>query len=104
MFNSGETVKTIQLTIINDSIPELAESIKVNLTSVSLVTSRTMNYGFVNGLQIDIPPKIGSPSSAEIFINENDQPYGTIEFVQTRLIVHERDGRVLIPVNRTGKW
>ncbi len=61
-----------------------------------------MNYDKMNGLQVDVPPKIGQHAMVEVSINENDDPYGTIEFTQVARLVHERDGRVLIAVNRTG--
>ncbi len=101
-FNAGERVKYIRFNILNDSIPELIETFKVNITQVSLVTTRKMNYGMMNGLQVDVPPKIGQHAMVEVSINENDDPYGTIEFTQVARLVHERDGRVLIAVNRTG--
>ena len=101
-FNPGDGAKILSFNIIDDSIPELAESFVVNITSVSVVTSKTLNYGIVNGIQVDIPPRIGPQSVAEITINANDRPYGEIGFLQARRLVHESDGIVNIPVNRTG--
>ena len=103
-FNAGEGAKTIQFNIIDDTIPELTETFHVNMTSVRVITSKTLNFEVVNGLQVDIPPKIGSPSMVQISINENDQPYGEIRFLHSSRLVHERDGNILIPVNRTGKY
>ena len=103
-FSAGEGAKIIQFNIIDDTIPELTETFHVNMTSVRVITSKTLNFGVVNGLQVDIPPKIGSPSMVQISINENDQPYGAITFLRGSRLVHERDGNILIPVNRTGKY
>ena len=61
-----------------------------------------LNFGTVNGIQVDIPPRIGPLSLAEITINANDNPYGQIGFLESRKLVHESDGIILIPVNRTG--
>lgn len=102
-FNPGEGAKIIQLNIIDDSIPELTEMFIVNITSVSVVTSKVLNYNYVNGIQIDTPPRIGPQSEVEISIVANDNPFGEIGFLERRKLVHESDGSVQIPVNRTGK-
>eukprot|EP00794_Sanderia_malayensis_P009868 gene9868-10878_t len=102
IFNTNETTKTIRIDISNDAQPELAESFKVNITQVQMMTTRILNFGFMNGIQVDTPPQIGSNSSVTVTIVENDNPYGTIEFFETSRLVHERDGSITIPVNRTG--
>ena len=74
----------------------------VNITSVSVVTSKVLNYGTVNGIQVDIPPRIGPQSVVEVTIDANDKPYGEIRFLESQKLVHESDGIIQIPVNRTG--
>ena len=95
-------MKTIQLTMINDVLPELVETLLVNLTSIQLLNSRHMNFAVINGLQIDIPPKIGPQSTISISVSENDNPYGTIQFTQQMRLVHEWEGRIAIQLERTG--
>ena len=36
-------------------------------------------------------------------INENDNPYGVVEFTQDEVSVSEEDGDLLIPLIRKGK-
>ena len=74
----------------------------INITSAMIMT-KVLNTATVNGIQIDTPPKIGPQSTAEITIDANDKPYGEIGFLQSRRLVHESDGIIQIPVNRTGR-
>lgn len=102
-FNSGEGTKVIQFSIIADSVPELTEFFTVNLTSVSLITPKTLNQTVINGIQIDTPPMVGPQSTVEISINANDNPFGEVAFLQSEKLVHESDGNISVPVNRTGE-
>lgn len=61
-----------------------------------------MNYSVVDGIQIDIPPRIGAESIVNITIVENDNARGTIDFKESTKVASERDGVVVLDLERTG--
>jgi G-protein coupled receptor 98 len=83
-------------------VPELSESFTVSLGNIQLVTSRYVNYGHMNGLQVDMPPEVGLKNRVVFTILKNDDAHGVVEFRQSRLVVHEHDRRVVVSVLRTG--
>ena len=101
-FNNDEASKTITITILQDSEPELSEVITVRLTDVKLIPTRLTNYSVVNGIQIDMPPRIGPESVVNITIVENDDARGIIEFKESAKIASERDGVVVLDLERKG--
>jgi G-protein coupled receptor 98 len=93
---------SINVSILAEAVPELSESFTVSLGDIQLVTSRYINYGYMNGLQVDMPPETGPKNKVEFSILKNDDAHGVVEFRQSRLVVHEHDGRVVVSVLRTG--
>ena len=94
---------SINVSIIAEAVPELLETFTVSLGNIQLVTSRYINYGYVNGLQVDMPPEVGPKNRVVFNIIKNDDAHGVIEFRQSRLVVHEHDKRVVVSVLRTGR-
>ncbi|XP_074494393.1 adhesion G-protein coupled receptor V1 [Sebastes fasciatus] len=64
-FAPGETMKTLQMEILADDVPEITEIIKVELTGAS-------NGG-----------SLGADTSVDIIVPDNDNPYGTVYFEQS---------------------
>lgn len=94
---------SLNVTILPEAVPELSESFTVRLGNVELITSKQMNYGYKNGLQVDMPPEVGNHRDVVITIVENDDPYGVVEFMETRKLVHEHDRSVVVSIIRSGK-
>ena len=94
---------SLNVSILADHIPELSESFKINLAKIDLITSRITKFGYVNGLQVDIPPQIGPRSSVVFTILKNDDANGVVEFQYSRLVVHEHDGIANASLRRSGK-
>lgn len=93
---------SVNVSIFAESLPELSESFTVNLSKIELITSRYINYGRVNGLQIDMPPLVGQNNTVMFTILKNDDAHGVVEFRQSRLVAHEHDGWVVVSILRTG--
>ncbi|XP_062371958.1 adhesion G-protein coupled receptor V1 [Sardina pilchardus] len=76
IMRDGETNVWVTITILPDEIPELNETVLVNITSVELVAG-TVTAG---------QPSISRPGLevAEIIIQENDDPQGVLEFNVTK--------------------
>ncbi|XP_041643632.1 adhesion G-protein coupled receptor V1 [Cheilinus undulatus] len=86
-FAPGETMKTLQVEILADDVPEIEEIIKVELTGAS-------NGG-----------NLGRDTSVNIIVPANDNPYGTVFFEQSVYRVQEPlEGvyRANISVHRSG--
>ncbi|XP_060927102.1 adhesion G-protein coupled receptor V1 [Limanda limanda] len=86
-FAPGETMKTLQVEILPDDIPEITEIIKVELTGAS-------NGG-----------NLGTDTSVDIIVPANDNPYGTVYFAQSVYRIQEPlEGvyRANISVHRRG--
>lgn len=62
-----------------------------------------MNYSVVDGLQLNIPPKINSAKSEVlIVINENDEARGIIRFTQSAMLVREQSRVAVLQLVREG--
>ncbi|XP_068617051.1 adhesion G-protein coupled receptor V1 [Brachionichthys hirsutus] len=70
-FAPGETIKTLRAEILPDDVPEITETIKVELTGAS-------NGG-----------SLGADRSINIIIPANDNPYGTVYFQQSVYRIQE---------------
>lgn len=93
---------SINVSIHAEDLPEVSESFSVSLGKIDLVTSRYINYGYVNGLQVDMPPEVGPRNKVVFTILKNDDANGIVQFRQSRLVVHEHDRRLIVPILRTG--
>uniref|UniRef100_A0A452G4T7 Adhesion G-protein coupled receptor V1 n=1 Tax=Capra hircus TaxID=9925 RepID=A0A452G4T7_CAPHI len=102
LFEARETVKSVHIEILDDSLPEGPEEFSLVMTDVELLGR---GYDFTiqeNGLQIDQPPEIGNISIVRIIIMKNDNAEGIIEFDPryTTFEVEEDIGTIMIPVQR----
>ncbi|XP_036081242.1 adhesion G-protein coupled receptor V1 isoform X3 [Rousettus aegyptiacus] len=102
LFESQEMVKSVQIEILDDGLPEGPEEFSVVIAKVELLGR---GYDFTiqeNGLQVDQPPEIGNISIVRITIMKNDNAEGIIEFDPryTAFEVDEDVGMILIPVLR----
>ncbi|XP_019589799.2 adhesion G-protein coupled receptor V1 [Rhinolophus sinicus] len=102
LFEAREMVKSVQIEILDDSLPEGPEEFSLVMTKVELLGR---GYDFTiqeNGLQIDQPPEIGNISVVRIIIMKNDNAEGIIEFDPryTAFEVEEDVGMIAIPVLR----
>ncbi|XP_061528205.1 adhesion G-protein coupled receptor V1 isoform X2 [Phycodurus eques] len=70
-FAPGETMKTLQVQVLADDVPEITEIINIELTSAS-------NGG-----------NLGTDSSVNIKVPANDNPYGTVYFGQSVYRIQE---------------
>ncbi|KAI4584561.1 hypothetical protein MJG53_007840 [Ovis ammon polii x Ovis aries] len=113
LFEARETVKSVHIEILDDSLPEGPEEFSLVMTDVELLGSLfyfifydfARGYDFTiqeNGLQIDQPPEIGNISIVRIIIMKNDNAEGIIEFDPryTTFEVGEDTGTIMIPVQR----
>uniref|UniRef100_A0A8C3XBP1 Adhesion G-protein coupled receptor V1 n=1 Tax=Catagonus wagneri TaxID=51154 RepID=A0A8C3XBP1_9CETA len=102
LFEARETVKSVLIEILDDSLPEGPEEFSLVITKVELLGR---GYDFTiqeNGLQVDQPPEIGNISVVRIIIMKNDNAEGVIEFDPrfTAFEVEEDVGMIVIPVVR----
>ncbi|XP_066129903.1 adhesion G-protein coupled receptor V1 [Saccopteryx bilineata] len=102
LFEPQEMVKSTQIEILDDSLPEGPEEFSLVITKVELLGR---GYDFTiqeNGLQVDQPPEIGNISIVRIVIMKNDNAEGIIEFdpKYTAFEVEEDVGTIRIPVVR----
>ncbi|KAI4570105.1 hypothetical protein MJT46_007399 [Ovis ammon polii x Ovis aries] len=113
LFEARETVKSVHIEILDDSLPEGPEEFSLVMMDVELLGSLfyfifydfARGYDFTiqeNGLQIDQPPEIGNISIVRIIIMKNDNAEGIIEFDPryTTFEVEEDTGTIMIPVQR----
>ncbi|KAG7243926.1 hypothetical protein INR49_006081 [Caranx melampygus] len=70
-FAPGETMKTLRVEILADDVPEVTETIRVELTGAS-------NGG-----------NLGADTSVDIIVPANDNPYGTVYFEQSVYRIQE---------------
>ena len=94
---------SLNVTILPETVPELSESFTVSLGNIQLITSKPVNYGYKNGLQVDMPPVVGKHDSVVITILKNDDAHGVVEFKESQRVVHEHDKSVVISVIRSGE-
>lgn len=103
IFAEREDQKTIPVLIKRDNIPELSETIKVQLLGVQLVSALPLNYSVIHGLQLNTPPTINSAKSeVQIVIKENDEARGIIRFTQSAMVVREEIGTAVLQLVREG--
>ena len=102
-FADKEDQKTIHVEIKKDEQPELSETIKVRLLDVKLVSPSSVNFSVVDGMQLNIPPRINS-AKGEVWlvIIENDEARGIIRFTQSALLVREDVGTAVLELIREG--
>ncbi len=103
-FAEREDQKTIHVLIKKDNIPELPETIAVQLLDVQLVSGSPKNYTVVDGLPLNTPPRICSDKNkVMIVIEENDDARGIIRFTQSAKLVREETGVAALELVREGK-
>ena len=103
-FADKEDQKTIHVLINKDNIPELSETIAVQLLNVQLVSGSPKNYSVVDGLALNTPPRISSDKNkVMIVIEENDDARGIIRFTQSAKLVREETGVAFLQLVREGK-
>ncbi|KAK9408413.1 G-protein coupled receptor 98 [Crotalus adamanteus] len=80
LLKEGVTTATINITILEDDIPEMQEYFFINLTSVKLVTYPLTSF----------PPRLDMDGlTAQIIIDTNDGARGVISWQNTRFDVNE---------------
>ncbi|KAI6651563.1 G protein coupled receptor 98-like protein isoform X1 [Oopsacas minuta] len=104
LMDDGQVIAYLNLTLLDDSTPELSEVIQFTLTDVSLFDPQvivTLPPGAFNpgNVEINIPPILGTSTIHTLTIEESDDPYGIIEFSQSVYSVSEGE-LALIRVNR----
>ncbi|KAJ7335780.1 hypothetical protein JRQ81_013721, partial [Phrynocephalus forsythii] len=91
LLGEGETSTTINVTILEDNIPEMQEFFLVNLTSVELIIQASTLFSprlDVDGL------------AAQIIIDANDGARGVIGWPNRNIETHELDGSLTLMVFR----
>ncbi|VCX38238.1 unnamed protein product, partial [Gulo gulo] len=92
ILEEGETTAAINITILEDDIPELEEYFLVNLTYVDLIMAPLTSF----------PPRLDSEGlTAQIIIDANDGARGIIEWQHTRFEVHETKGSLTLVAQRS---
>ncbi|KAL1783722.1 G-protein coupled receptor 98 [Sigmodon hispidus] len=92
VLEEGETTAAINITILEDDIPELKEYFLVNLTHVDLIMAPLTSF----------PPRLDSEGlTAQIIIDANDGAQGVIEWQQSRFEVNETHGIITLVVQRS---
>ncbi|XP_033623594.1 adhesion G-protein coupled receptor V1 [Fukomys damarensis] len=87
-----QTAAAINITILEDDIPELKEYFLVNLTSVELIMAPLTSF----------PPRLDTEGlTAQIIIDANDGARGVIEWQRSRLEVSESHGSVTLATQRS---
>jgi hypothetical protein len=81
-FNPGQEVQTFAVTILNDTIDEIAETIIINLKNTTKAT-------------------LGTPSEATLTIVDDDQP-PSVQFEKSNMIVDEDAGTATITATLSG--
>ena len=103
----GDTASgTIAVEIVNDDLPEILESFSIVLDSV--VLDEDVNGGrdfeFSDPSLIDQPPSLGTSTQLEVRVQENDDPYGTISFVDNIFQVTEGETAAITLVRTGGRF
>ncbi|NXI47503.1 GPR98 protein, partial [Galbula dea] len=91
ILEEGETSAAINITILEDDVPEVQEFFLVNLTSVELI----MNYSTSSPPRLDV-----EGLASHIIIDANDGVRGVIEWEGTNFEVDESDGSLTIRAYR----
>ncbi|XP_059825311.1 adhesion G-protein coupled receptor V1 [Hypanus sabinus] len=93
IMEQGESTAAINVTILEDDIPELQEVFLVNLTSVKLIRSD----------QSLLPPRLDAAGQvSEITINANDGVKGIVEWQHVNLKVNETMETLILVIHREG--
>ncbi|XP_066273052.1 adhesion G-protein coupled receptor V1-like isoform X1 [Branchiostoma lanceolatum] len=103
IFNDQEEFKSITIQIQPDALPEGPETFFVNLTSIQLLAPMDPDFSVQEGgLQLDLPPIIGSVPTVEVTILKNDNAEGVIQFAAEALdfAVQEDVNIARVPVVR----
>ncbi|XP_028615942.1 adhesion G-protein coupled receptor V1 [Grammomys surdaster] len=92
VLEEGETTAAINITILEDDIPELKEYFLVNLTHVDLIMAALTSF----------PPRLDSEGlTAQIIIDANDGALGVIEWQHSRFEVNETHGVATLVAQRS---
>uniref|UniRef100_A0A2K5BZQ4 Adhesion G-protein coupled receptor V1 n=1 Tax=Aotus nancymaae TaxID=37293 RepID=A0A2K5BZQ4_AOTNA len=92
ILEEGETAAAINITILEDDMPELEEYFLVNLTYVELIMAASTSF----------PPRLDSEGlTAQIVIDANDGARGVIEWQHTRFEVNEAHGNLTLVAQRS---
>ncbi|KAM5298193.1 adhesion G-protein coupled receptor V1 [Ctenodactylus gundi] len=92
ILEEGQTAAAINITILEDDIPELKEYFLVNLTSVELIMAPLTSF----------PPRLDAEGlTAQVIIDANDGAQGVIEWQQSRFEVSESHGSVTLVAQRS---
>uniref|UniRef100_U3K352 Adhesion G-protein coupled receptor V1 n=1 Tax=Ficedula albicollis TaxID=59894 RepID=U3K352_FICAL len=91
ILEEGETSAAINVTILEDDVPEVQEFFLVNLTSVELVMNHSTSF----------PPRLDVEGLAsQIIIDANDGVSGVVEWESTNFEVNESHGNLTITALR----
>ncbi|GIX94935.1 adhesion G-protein coupled receptor V1 [Caerostris darwini] len=90
MFKEGETIKSIEIQILDNSVKEPLKSFVIELVDP------TADVGVLNFRGL------GSRPSTEVFITDDDMTPGTLEIERSSYLISERDGSVQVGVVRLG--
>ncbi|XP_058384943.1 adhesion G-protein coupled receptor V1 [Diceros bicornis minor] len=92
ILEEGVTAAAINITILEDDIPELEEYFLVNLTHVELIMAPFTSF----------PPRLDSEGlTAQIIIDANDGARGVIEWQRSRFEVNETQGSLTLVAQRS---
>ncbi|KAF6125476.1 hypothetical protein HJG60_009913 [Phyllostomus discolor] len=92
ILEEGVTAAAIDITILEDDIPELEEYFLVNLTYVELIMAPLTSF----------PPRLDSEGlTAQIIIDANDGARGIIEWQHSRFDINETQGRLTLVAQRS---
>ncbi|NWX37327.1 GPR98 protein, partial [Notiomystis cincta] len=87
ILEEGETSAAINITIVEDDVPEVQEFFLVNLTSVELI----MNHSTSSPPRLDV-----EGLASQIIIDANDGVSGVVEWESTNFEVNESHGNLTI--------
>ncbi|KAM9694992.1 adhesion G-protein coupled receptor V1 [Trichechus inunguis] len=92
ILEEGATAAAINITILEDDIPELKECFLVNLTGVELIMAPLTSF----------PPRLDSEGlTAQIIIDASDGAQGIIEWHHSRFEVNETQGSLTLVAQRS---
>ncbi|NWW69684.1 GPR98 protein, partial [Climacteris rufus] len=91
ILEEGETSAAINVTILEDDVPEVQEFFLVNLTSVELI----MNHSTSSPPRLDV-----EGLASQIIIDSNDGVSGVVEWESTNFEVNESHGNLTIMTYR----
>ncbi|KAB0406077.1 hypothetical protein E2I00_004999, partial [Balaenoptera physalus] len=92
ILEEGATAAAINITILEDDVPELEEYFLVNLTYVELIMAPLTSF----------PPRLDSEGlTAQIIIDANDGARGIIEWQQSRFDVNETQRSLTLVAQRS---